>query len=236
MGGTQITFDSRGSDVLEYPYLGQGGFFRFSGSRITTHVEFVLAPLHLPIRLPCPRRLPVCRGAFCFGRCGMTLSERFWAKVDRCGDDECWPWMGSKDTSGYGRLPIKDHMHSSNRVAWALTYGPIPQRICVCHTCDNPGCCNPRHLFLGTHQDNMTDKARKGRAPGVPRKWRYKLSEKQVADIRSDTTHSHRELAAMYGVTRPTISRILLGLRKEKAPKTLPGEAQQQLSFTGVRR
>jgi hypothetical protein len=91
--------------------------------------------------------------------------ELFWAKVARGAD--CWEWGGARNTSGYGwfrfgpdRTPTGAH-----RVAYELSNGPIPDGLAVLHRCDNPPCVNPAHLFLGTNQDNVTDKVNKGRHP-----------------------------------------------------------------------
>jgi hypothetical protein len=91
------------------------------------------------------------------GSPGDTLSIKpmnFWAKVDRsAGPDACWPFMGYRDADGYGRQKA----FTSMRIVWALVHGPIPPHMVICHQCDNPPCCNPDHLFIGTIQDNMTD-------------------------------------------------------------------------------
>lgn len=94
--------------------------------------------------------------------------ERFWAKVDRRGPDECWPWRAATDRDGYGAFNVRAAMFGAHRVSWKITTGATPTK-CVCHTCDNPRCVNPAHLWLGTHQDNMQDKIAKGRARGAPR-------------------------------------------------------------------
>ena len=88
--------------------------------------------------------------------------QRFLAKID--GNTNCWKWIGGKDRHGYGLVKIAGSMKLTHRVAYANFVGPIPAGMHVLHTCDNPGCVNPTHLWLGTHQDNMDDMARKGRA------------------------------------------------------------------------
>jgi hypothetical protein len=82
----------------------------------------------------------------------------------------CWEWKLSRDRAGYGRLKIqlgardKFRYDSAHRFAYATLVGPIPDNLCVLHRCDNPPCCNPDHLFLGTNKDNMADMIAKGRA------------------------------------------------------------------------
>lgn len=90
---------------------------------------------------------------------------RFWSKVDRRGPEECWEWKCGRGDFGYGAFSIKHRNRGAHRVAWVLSNGPIPRGMWVCHSCDNPPCCNPAHLFLGTHQDNEDDKTAKGRRP-----------------------------------------------------------------------
>jgi len=95
----------------------------------------------------------------------MTLEQRFWRKVDRRGPDECWPWTGGKTPCGYGLIRSSGHGHlrQTHRVSWILANGSIPRGMCVLHSCDNPPCCNPAHLWLGTHAENMADRDAKGR-------------------------------------------------------------------------
>lgn len=95
---------------------------------------------------------------------GSADAERFWSKVDRSGGpDACWPWTRSLHTKGYGQTSVAG-VRASHRAAWILTNGPIPAGLCVCHRCDNPPCCNPAHLFLGSLGDNNRDRSIKGRS------------------------------------------------------------------------
>ena len=87
--------------------------------------------------------------------------ESFWSKVDQTG--ECWPWMRSKKRFGHGAAWFDGQLWQASRLAWTLAYGPIPEGFFACHHCDNPPCCRPSHLFLGTQADNIADMVAKGR-------------------------------------------------------------------------
>lgn len=88
--------------------------------------------------------------------------ERLWAKIEVGASWECWPITGHR-SKGYGRLKVNGTTQRAHRLVWIYTYGPIPPGLKVLHHCDNPPCCNPEHLFLGTDADNMNDKVVKGR-------------------------------------------------------------------------
>jgi hypothetical protein len=89
---------------------------------------------------------------------------RLWARVDRsAGFFECWPWTGTRSPKGYGFIWLDGTNRRVHRVVYELAIGPIPDDMWVLHHCDNPPCCNPAHLWLGTNADNMRDMLAKGR-------------------------------------------------------------------------
>ena len=91
--------------------------------------------------------------------------DRFWAMVDDSrGDHACWPWTGhTNPVSGYGLVSTKGRMRVAHRLSWEIRHGAIPRGLVVCHSCDNPPCVNPGHLWLGTRGDNHRDAINKGR-------------------------------------------------------------------------
>lgn len=136
----------------------------------------------------------------------------FWSKVDIQEQDECWNWKASTQ-SGYGQFitGIRHRLSSkASRVSWILTHGPIPEGLQVLHKCDNKLCCNPYHLFLGTHQDNMADKVRKGRQVKGEQHPKVKLKKEQVLSIYLDP-RPRPLIARDYCVSVSLISRIQRG-------------------------
>ena len=89
--------------------------------------------------------------------------RRFWKRVNTGSADDCWQWTGAAYI-GYGAIRIHGRTLKAHRCAWHWTFGPIRPGLCVCHKCDNPSCCNPKHLFLGTQADNVRDMVSKGRS------------------------------------------------------------------------
>jgi hypothetical protein len=84
--------------------------------------------------------------------------DKFWNQVDRLHPHDCWNWTGHcNPVTGYGYFSNRKYM-SSHRMAYELTYGKIPEGMCILHSCDNPKCCNPAHLRVGTQQDNVDDR------------------------------------------------------------------------------
>lgn len=109
---------------------------------------------------------------------GKFLTERhllkFWSRVQVGGQDSCWPWTAGENGLGYGQMRVNTVLHTTHRLAYQDCVGPIPKGMVVRHKCDNPLCCNPHHLILGTQKDNMHDAIERGRhdmGRSKARKW-----------------------------------------------------------------
>jgi hypothetical protein len=92
------------------------------------------------------------------------MPNRFWQKVDIGLENDCWHWQGCKNEKGYGVAGHQGKTKKAHRLAYELLVGTIPDGMCLLHTCDNPSCCNPAHLRVGTRADNNADMREKGRA------------------------------------------------------------------------
>lgn len=140
----------------------------------------------------------------------MNRLQRFQIKyrVDSTG---CWLWTAAKYYNGYGVFHMENGNHTAHRAGWLLMRGPVPEGMDVCHHCDVPECVNPDHLFIGTRQDNMMDRVRKGRHPRKGNKGskngRAKLTEADIPVIRSSAKRQI-DLAAEYGVSQEQISAV----------------------------
>lgn len=151
-----------------------------------------------------------------------VTADNFWNRVRKGNEDQCWQWTGYRNTpGGYGRVDafgIKGvYVH---RLTYYLTHpGEIELRklgdLLVRHTCDNPICCNPKHLVLGTHADNMRDKVERGRqarytGPGSPRAQLTASDVRAIRD-RSRAGATRKDLAERYGVSIQTIKGVRSG-------------------------
>ena len=141
----------------------------------------------------------------------MESHERraFWEKVDRKSIEECWLWKGSVTTNGYGQITYRCKTYRAHRFMYEMIHGDIGSvEIHVCHKCDNKLCVNLSHLFLGTYQDNMTDKVIKKRQSST-------LSEdniKELVETYNTGMTTQKRLAKRYGITQSQVSRILSGI------------------------
>jgi hypothetical protein len=136
---------------------------------------------------------------------------RFWAKVDRRGPDECWPWMRSDFRGGYGQFSLRGTPVRASRVVATIAHGPCPATGAqALHHCDNPPCCNPAHIYWGTHVENTTDRSVRGRLAFGSRHGRALLSEADVRDLRARHAQGadHASLAAAFGIALSTVGRI----------------------------
>jgi len=138
--------------------------------------------------------------------------ERFWSYVDKRGPDECWEWTGLLARGGYGHIRIDDHWLLAHRISEAIARKD-PVAMFVCHACDNPICVNPKHLFVGTPQDNSDDMVKKGRSCTGTINPNSKLTRKEVADIRRAYMEgmSQSEIARDFGVTQTNVGLIVRG-------------------------
>lgn len=150
--------------------------------------------------------------------------EVLWSKVDKRGEDECWPWLGFRNHDGYGRTWINNYGYFAHRVIYNLAHPNVIELNApkstdssgfLLHTCDNPICCNPKHLVVGTHADNMADKAAKGRTPDFSgdKGPRCKLSMDQVREARKLRKEgaSVKSLADKFGLSLPSMKTLLRG-------------------------
>jgi len=135
--------------------------------------------------------------------------HRFWTKVKKT--ETCWIWAGAT-SNGHGVFrPSRSRQNvRAHRFIWELVNGRIPNGKFVCHHCDNRPCVRPDHLFLGSHQDNMTDMTTKNRQALGERNGRAKLNAKIIEYVRSRAgIHKHSELAQELGVSIATIRHIV---------------------------
>jgi hypothetical protein len=148
-----------------------------------------------------------------------TIEQRFWEKVDTSlgygPNGDCWKWTGVLNNMGYGQLLINGRMKYSHRYSYQLRYGSFPDAMRVLHKCDNPRCCNPEHLFLGTQMDNVHDMMAKGRQnyviPIGSKHGGSKLNEVEVIKIRRRYELGERQvdIARDYNVNKTTINVIV---------------------------
>jgi len=145
----------------------------------------------------------------------MTLEERFWAKVKRGSPEECWEWQAYKNALGYGSMLKQRKNWLAHRLSWLIHHGPIPEAFCVLHTCDNPPCVNPIHLWLGTKADNSEDKRRKGRTQRLfgEANGRVKLTTEKVLRLRALRAegYSFKQLATLFEIPKSTLHHAISG-------------------------
>lgn len=153
-----------------------------------------------------------------------AIVDNFWKYVAKCKAYEgCWEWQGYVKPDGYGQTGVRiQGTRLAHKVAWIVTNGLVPDGMFVCHKCDNPRCCNPNHLFLGTPKDNSQDMTKKGRAAsGVrngmsthkeARHWGTKNGSAKLTQSAAMQVFiaegTQRDIAARFGICQNQVSRI----------------------------
>jgi hypothetical protein len=137
-------------------------------------------------------------------------AHRFWSKVDVITGDSCWIWTGYCLPFGHGQAWLQGRTYLAHRVAFSIMNTQIPHGKHVRHLCDNPRCCNPSHLALGTDLDNSNDKCRQGRQARGSGNGRSKLNEQQVLHI-YNSSGTQEDLALEFGIRQSMVSRIKSG-------------------------
>lgn len=156
--------------------------------------------------------------------------EIFWSRVDRSDPEGCWPYA-KRTVYGYGQVTVRKRSVHAHRVSWAIHNGPIPKGMFVLHSCDNRPCVNPAHLRVGTHQENMDDMTRRGRAAG---QYTYapapvgelshgsKLTDADVVEILATYRRLYgmgKRLADRFGVSSACINKIVTGQTWRHIPR-----------------
>ena len=138
---------------------------------------------------------------------------RFWGKVQKTKNpNDCWNWLGYIFPNGYGGIKVNYKTQYAHRVAYEITFGEISSGLLVRHECDNPSCVNPNHLIVGTTQDNIKDKVKKGRQARGETAGLHKLTNQQAQEIRniySQGKISQHQLAKMFGISQAQIWKIV---------------------------
>lgn len=145
--------------------------------------------------------------------------ERFWKYIDipnqLLNKNACWLWNGLTNIHGYGVFGLNRKSYNAQRIMYLLSYPAWKQDTYICHKCDNPQCCNPKHLFAGTAKDNVIDRDNKGRGKVPDQKGsnhsRTKLTEANIIDMRKQYAQGVKQgtLAKQYNIGQYQVSRIV---------------------------
>ena len=149
----------------------------------------------------------------------LPLSEKvlssFYRMTKKDVEENCWLWSGKKNRWGYGKQKIGGKEYIASRLSWYIHNGKDPKSLEVCHRCNNPSCVNPKHLYLGTHAENLRDAGIDGLMPRGSKNPGSKLTEDQVDELKrlSKSGMSSRKLSLLFPITPRSIRRIVSGAR-----------------------
>ena len=143
------------------------------------------------------------------------ILKRMMSKI-KVVDNGCWEWTGNKNQNNYGVMGVSSidglKQYKAHRLMYKIKNGDISNNFLVCHKCDNPSCCNPDHLFLGTYLDNINDRILKGRTVKGENQGSSKLRSEQINEIRNKyipKKYTLKRLAKEYGVHHSTIYNVV---------------------------
>ena len=145
-------------------------------------------------------------------RAARVDANKFWSSVDVKTENECWNWLKKPNQWGYGRYRFDGIQTMAHRVAYRLTTGENIDGKVAMHKCDNPACCNPKHLVMGTHADNQKDKFIKNRQAKGEVNGCSLLTEEQVKEAREKyipKVVTYKMLAKEYGVCKDTMQKAI---------------------------
>ena len=147
-----------------------------------------------------------------------TLLERFWENVDVRGENDCWEWQASRTTAGYGVIYWNGENTYTHRLSLEFDNRPVSSRFHACHTCDNPPCVNPKHLFVGSPRGNMLDKVAKGRHTHGENHPHSKLSDLEISEIRRLVSENGIivDIAKQFNVSRGYVTELASNRKRIK--------------------
>jgi hypothetical protein len=194
----------------------------------------VTQSLNTPVSLEAPHKYacPKCGRSFRRGlgshapKCGLTMADLFWSKVDKAAPGGCWQWTASQKERGYGQFLHNRKMHRAHRLAWTLSGRELPARpLELAHTCHNRLCVNPEHLYAATHERNMLDCKEARRHTFGARNTTAILTDVTAQQMRAEYRYENgrsniKALAKKYGVSPVTAGMVISGRTWRHLPHT----------------